>query len=215
MVQTGRPHQLGGLVARTCADKEKRMAGTHIIRRALAPWLVLTTILGLLFLVPVAPAVRAASTAKFVSQRYGYSIVLPGSKSRWFVNLAVRNWTSGSIGGVDSPEFDKFSDLQTSRSYNIAAVPGTWTLAKWSTFATSARASICAGPQSLPNSTLGGAQARMFTWTCPDGYRIVAGTALHAHRGYFMLVISPIGLSRASDLNAFQVARRSFRFLTL
>jgi hypothetical protein len=176
-------------------------------------WLALAMIVGALFLVPATPLAHAASGAKFMSQRYGYSIVLPGNKSRWFVNLAVRNWTSGSIGGLDSPEFDKYSDLHTSRTYNIAAVPGAWSLAKWSHFATSARASICAGPQSLPNTTLGGAPARVFTWTCPDGYRIVAGTALHGNRGYFMLVISPIALSRASDVSAFQVVRRSFRFL--
>ncbi len=38
--------------------------------------------------------------------------------------------------------------------------------------------------------------------------------ALHARRGYLLLVASPSALSRASDLRAFDAARRSFRILS-
>ena len=65
-----------------------------------------------------------------------------------------------------------------------------------------------------PDSTLSGAPARVVTWLCSDGYRVFAITALHDHRGYVMRVASPTALSRASDLRAFDVARRSFRFPT-
>jgi hypothetical protein len=37
--------------------------------------------------------------------------------------------------------------------------------------------------------------------------------ALHGGRGYFMLVSSLTTSSRASELRAFDAARRSFRFL--
>lgn len=173
----------------------------------------LTAIAVALPLVPAAAAAKAPPTTRFVSKRYGYSILLPGSSSRWSPSLALRNSTSGTIGGIDSPEFDNFTDLYSSRHYLVAAVPGSWSLSRWTAFAMRARSEVCGAPQSLPSSTLGGAQARVFTWVCSDGYRIVGATAVHAHRGYFMLVISSIGQSRVSDLAAFQVARRSFRFL--
>lgn len=153
-----------------------------------------------------------APTTSFVSKRYGYSVALPGHAGRWYSRPALANWTTGTIGGVDSPGFDVYTDLRSSQNYLFAAVPGKWSLPRWTDYAMSSRAEICSLPQSLPNSTLEGAPARVFTWTCSDGYRIVGLTALHASRGYFMLVISPVALSRASDLDALRTAQRSFRF---
>lgn len=159
-----------------------------------------------------APTAKAPPTTTFVSKRYGYSIALPGHSARWYNRPALANWTSGSIGGIDSPGFDTFTDLKLSRNYLLAAVPGRWSLSRWTDFAMSARSEICGLPRSLPSSTLDGARARVFTWSCTDGYRIIGATALHAGRGYFMLVISPIADSRSADLDAFQATRRSFRF---
>jgi hypothetical protein len=64
----------------------------------------------------------------------------------------------------------------------------------------------------MSNTSLAGASTRIVTWLCSDGYRVLALTALHARRGYVMLMASPTALSRASDLHAFDAARRSFRF---
>jgi hypothetical protein len=157
-------------------------------------------------------AAAKAPTTTFTSRRYGYSIGLPGHSGRWYSRPALASWTTGTIGGIDSPGFDVYTDLRSSRNYLLAAVQGKWSLSRWTDYAMSSRSEICSLPQSLPGSTLDGAQARVFTWTCSDGYRIVGLTALHARRGYFLIVIAPIALSRVSDLDALQAARRSFRF---
>jgi len=77
------------------------------------------------------------------------------------------------------------------------------------------RGSNCATrASSLSSSTLSGAPARVLTWSCTDGYKAIGITALHAHRGYFMIVASRTTSSRASDRTAFNAARDSFRFLS-
>jgi hypothetical protein len=203
-------------ISRFAGKKEIPMARTHIIRPVLGRLtmrLAGATIMGALFLAPATPAARAASATRFVSQRYGYSITLPGHSGRWSKQLARGNWLGTSIGGLNAPGFDIFTDGRTSREYLVAALSGTWSLSEWTHIAVGTRADVCGSLQSLPNTTLGGAKARMSTWTCSDGYRIVDATALHAGHGYFFLVISPISLSRTSDIDAFQVARQSFQFL--
>jgi hypothetical protein len=57
-------------------------------------------------------------------------------------------------------------------------------------------------------------RARVFAFSCTDGYRVDAVTALHAGHGYFVFVASPTELSLASDRRAFTSAQRSFRFLS-
>jgi hypothetical protein len=182
----------------------------------------LLSILGLVVLaaLTLAAALPAAgktlATTKFVSKRYGYSIAFPGGSGRWFGNFASVNWSSRSLGGRGSPGLDTIYDLRSGRVYLLAARPRGCSLQQWTEFVISARPSGCgAPPQSLPNSTLDGARARVLTWSCTDGSadEVFAITALHAHRGYFMFLASPATLSRSSDLHAFDAARRSFRFL--
>jgi hypothetical protein len=161
---------------------------------------------------PLPAAGTTLATTKFVSKRYGYSIVVPGGSGPWEANFASVNWSSRSIGKRFSPDLDTIYDLRTGRVYLLAARPSGFSLQQWTEFVISARPSECgAPPQSLPNSTLDGARARVLTWSC--GEKVFAITALHAHRGYFMFLASPATLSRSSDLHAFDAARRSFRFL--
>jgi hypothetical protein len=169
---------------------------------------VATTIVVLAALVLV-PATQAGT--KFVSKRYGYTLVLPGGSGRWLSSFATEDWSSGEIEH-GSPEFDTFNDLQTGRIYFLAARPSGSSLRQWTASAVSGRPGICGPVRSLPQSMLGGAQARLLTWPCSDGYRVFAITAIHAHRGYIMLVASLMTLSPASDLHALSAARRSFRF---
>jgi hypothetical protein len=183
-------------------------------RRPVRAWrsaAVSCAIASALLLVSVA---AATPQTRFVSKRYRYSIVLPGGSNRWLSSLATVNWTSGSIEH-GSPEFDTFTDLQTGRFYFLADRPSGSSLQQWTAFVISARPSpVCGAPRSLPNSTLGGSRARVLTWSCADGYRVFVITALHAHRGYVMLVASLTTLSRGSDLRAFDAAQRSFRYLS-
>jgi hypothetical protein len=159
------------------------------------------------------PAATARPTATFVSKRYGYSLVLPGGSTRWRSSLAIVNWSSDSIGGIGSPAVDTFTDQLTNRTFVLAARRTRSDLKHWTAFVASARPTNCGAPKALREDTLGGARARVLTWSCTDGYKVIVIAALHAGRGYFMLVASPTNLSRASDLRAFDAARRSFRFL--
>ena len=161
-------------------------------------------------------AATAAPETKFVSKRYGYSIVLPGNSNRWDASYAHVTWSRGRVG-PGSPAFDTFTDLQTMRAYLIAArrPPTGSTLEKWTAFVISSRPPACLAPQaSLANSTLSGARARLLEFSCTDGYFVIGITALHAQRGYFMFVASPTSISRASDRRAFDGAQRSFQFLS-
>jgi len=160
------------------------------------------------------PEATARPVATIVSKRYAYSLALPGSPSRWLSHLATANWTSAFIGRANSPDLDTFSDTQSGRFYLIAAGPTTSHLQGWTMHVISARPSPpCGQPHMLPNSTLGGAAARIATWSCTDGYKVFVTTALHAHRGYMMLLASPTTLSASADLHAFDAARRSLHFL--
>jgi hypothetical protein len=161
----------------------------------------------------LAPAAAARPTTKFVSKRYGYSIVLPGRHSRWAATFATEDWSSDLIGGIGAPGIDTFSDLKTGRSYLLTARQTELSLQQWTEFAVSARSPLCGTPQPLPDATLGGAPGHVSSWSCSDGYRAIEISALLAGRGFLMLVASPTPLSGTSDARAFDAARRSFRLV--
>jgi hypothetical protein len=158
------------------------------------------------------PPATARPTATFVSKLYGYSIVLPGATSHWTHSFATQRWLGESIPGIGDPRLDTFTDLKTGRTYLLAARPTGSSLEKWTKFVIAARPPICVNPTSPQRATLAGQPAEMVTWSCADQYRVIVITALHARRGYFMLLASPTTLSRTSDLPAFNAARQSFRF---
>lgn len=157
-----------------------------------------------------AAAAEAAPATKFVSKQYGYTITLPGSASDWGSSYAFVVWSTDTIE-PGSPAFDTFLENRTGRRFAIAArrPPTGDTLAKWTAFVAT---TPCMKPKSFTNSTLSGAPARVFKWRCSDG-NVIGITALHGSRGYFMFVLSPPGLSSASNESEFDAARRSFRFV--
>jgi hypothetical protein len=165
----------------------------------------------------VVPVGGARSTATFVSHRYKYSVVLPGASNRWSAEFATFNLSgSATEGAIHSPLTDVFTELATERLYILASRPNQPNLQKWAQFVISIRPEPeCGPPHSLPHTTLAGAPALAFSWSCgaPAGREGFMVAALHAGRGYFMLVSSLATSSRASEVRAFDAARRSFRFL--
>ena len=151
----------------------------------------------------------------FVSKLYRYSIVLDGRPNDWQASFAQVAWSTGRID-PGLPAFDTFTERQSQRTYVIGArrLPNGSTLENWTSFVISKRPLHCLAvpPSRSRESTLSGAQARLFTFSCTDGYSVKAITTLHAHSGYFVFVASPTSLSLASDRRAFVAAHRSFRF---
>jgi hypothetical protein len=181
------------------------------------PALLLPTLCGLVVALAVVPVSSARSAATFVSHRYRYSIVLPGPSNRWTAEPATFNLSgSATEGAIHSPFTDVFTDSTTDRLYILASRPNQSNLRKWARFVISIRPKPECGPaHSLPRTTLAGAPALAFGWSCgaPAGREGIMVAALHAGRGYFMLVSSLATSSRASEVRAFDAARRSFRFL--
>jgi hypothetical protein len=166
----------------------------------------------------VAPLGGARSAATFVSHRYKYSVVLPGAANRWSAELAMYSLTGGATeGDIHSPLTDVFTELSTQRLYILASRPEQTNLQKWAKFVISIRPKPeCGAAHSLPKTTLAGAPALAFSWACGgagDGRAGIMVAALHAGRGYFMLVSSLRTSSHASEVHAFDAARRSFHFL--
>lgn len=164
----------------------------------------------------VVPVGSARSAAAFVSHRYKYSVVLPGASSRWSAEFASSNLSgSATEGAIHSSLTDVFTELATDRLYILASRPNQLNLQKWTQFVISIRPKPdCGPPHSLPNTTLAGVPALAFSWSCGGiGREGIMVAALHAGRGYFMLVSSLTTSSRASEVHAFDAARRSFRFL--
>jgi hypothetical protein len=181
---------------------------------ARVPWL--PTLCALLAALVVVPVLSARSAASFVSHRYKYSIVLPGASNGWTAELASSNLPSSATeGDIHSPFTDVFTELKTERLYILASRPNQANLLKWAQFVISIRPEPeCGPPRSLPHTTLAGERALAFSWSCPPVGRVgIMVAALHAGRGYFMLVSSRATNSRASEVRAFDAARNSFRFL--
>ena len=165
----------------------------------------------------VVPVGSARSTATFVSHRYKYSVVLPGASNRWSAEFATYNLSgSATEGDIHSPLTDVFTESATERLYILASRPNQPNLQKWAQFVISIRPKPeCGPPHSLPHTTLAGEPALAFSWSCgaPAGREGIMVAALHAGRGYFMLVSSLAASSRASEVRAFDAARSSFRYL--
>jgi hypothetical protein len=174
----------------------------------------LATLCVLISALVVVPMAGARSAATFVSHRYKYSVVLPGASNLWSAELAMFNLSgSATEGAIHSPLTDVFTELKTERLYILASRPNQANLQKWAQFVISIRPKPeCGPPHALPDTTLAGAPAIAFSWSC-TGREGVMVAALHAGRGYFMLVSSLTTSSRASEAHAFDAARRSFRFL--
>jgi hypothetical protein len=158
----------------------------------------------------LAAAADASSSKKFVSKRYGYSIVLPAA---WTSFPAARAWHGGppfmDPSGVDSYQ------VADGRTVAVAArsLPPTTTLQKWaSLYVGTAVPSFCTKSRGYRATTLGGARALAFTGHC-EVHDINIGLTTRRGRGYVFALSSPSANSAAADGAVFEAARRSFRFI--
>jgi hypothetical protein len=163
----------------------------------------------LVALVVVASVDATPKNTKFVSKLYGYSIVLPGASSRWLEDPAIATWTSGAIEPHLSA-VDTITDQKKKRFYLVAArrPPTGATLQKWTKFIVATEG--CATVGSFSTSKLDGAAARVLAFSCSEGYTAAAVTALHAQRGYVLIVASTSSV--AANRQALDSARRSFHY---
>ena len=157
----------------------------------------------------LATAAGATSSTRFVSKRYGYSIVLPG------------NWTSypASVPWRGGPPFQNQREVDSypatdGRTLAIAArsLPRTSTLRKWaSLYVGTALPNFCTKSRGYRATTLGGVPALAFTGVC-EVHDINVALTVRRGRGYVFVLGSPRAFSAAADGRVFESARRSFRF---
>ena len=157
----------------------------------------------------LATAADATSTTRFVSKRYGYSMVLPGD---WTSRPASMPWRGG-------PPFQNqrqvdFYPAADGRALAVAALslPRTSTLRKWaSLYVDTALPSFCTKSRGYRATTLGSAPALAFTGVC-EVHDINVALTVRRGRGYVLVLGSPRSFSAAADGRVFESARRSFRF---
>jgi hypothetical protein len=167
----------------------------------------------MLALVAVAAALAAAadarSSTRFVSKRYGYSVVLPGD---WTSRPASIPWRGGPPF-QNQPEVDFYSAAD-GRALAAAArsLPRRSTLRKWaSLYVGTALPSLCTKSRGYRATALGGAPALAFTAAC-EVHDINVALTVRRGRGYAFVLASPRAFSAAADRRVFESARRSFRF---
>jgi hypothetical protein len=169
------------------------------------------TILVLVALVAaLAAAADAASSKRFVSKRYSYSIVLAAG---WTSSPASVSWKGGPPF-QDPPEVDLY-EAADGRSFAVAArsVSRTTTLQHWATaYVGAAVPSFCKKSRGYRATTLGGIPALAFTGHC-DIHDINVELTVRRGRGYTLALASPSANSDAADGVVFEAARRSFRFV--
>jgi hypothetical protein len=169
------------------------------------------TILVLVALVAsLAAAADAASSKRFFSKRYSYSIVLPAA---WTSNPATINWKGGPPF-QDPLEVDSY-DTSDGRTMAVAtrSVPRTTTLRQWArVYVGAAVPSFCKKPRGSRATTLGGVPALAFTVRC-EIHNVHVELAVRDGRGYVFALAAPSANSEAADGAVFEAARRSFRFV--
>lgn len=158
------------------------------------------------------PAAPTATTARqFKSQRYRFRVTLTRA---WAEADAQSAWNGKKLEGVGSPHFANFEDPTGRTLVAAAARVATGTgLAEWRAAMVRAAPPVCSESASVEHTSLGGEPALAWTATCSDGYRVNKIAALHARRGYMVLLPSPTANGTTKDRRIFESIRRSFRFI--
>jgi hypothetical protein len=152
----------------------------------------------------------AAAPQKFMSQRYRFRVTVARD---WSEQDALDAWNGKKLEGIGSSAFANFTD-PTGRTLVAAAArvaKGT-RLAEWRAAMVRAAPDVCSESSSAARTTLGGDPALAWTAACSDGYHVNKIAALHAGRGYMILLPSPTANDDAKDRRIFESIRRSFRF---
>jgi len=152
---------------------------------------------------------------KYISKRYGYSIVLRG-KYLWIP--AKQQW-DGRFPFGDTGMVDLIAGYYIDHKFAVAAMPvsaGT-TLAGWEAFVSGVQKQVCGGHRDFRASTLGGEPAREFVNDCPGPapgttWRVTTLAALHNGRGYLLNYLSGPTTKSAAERRTYEAGRRSFRF---
>jgi hypothetical protein len=153
----------------------------------------------------------AAPPQRFTSQRYRFRVTLG---RHWSEHDAQVAWNGRKLEGIGSRAFANFTDPATERALVAAAAPvakGTG-LAGWRARMVRAAPAFCAESRSAAHTSLGGEPALEWTAACSDGYSVHKIAALHAGRGYMLLLPSPRANGEAGNRRVFESIRRSFRF---
>jgi hypothetical protein len=161
---------------------------------------------------PAHPTKRAAVPPQtFMSQRYRFRVTLARD---WSESDAQVAWNGKKLEGIGSPAFANFTDAGTGRTLVAAAArvaKGT-RLAQWRAAMVRGASAFCSESSSARRTTLGGEPALSWTDACSDGYNVNKIAALHAGRGYMVLLPSPRANGESRDRRVFESIRRSFHF---
>jgi hypothetical protein len=145
-----------------------------------------------------------------MSQRYSFRVTL---SSDWTEVDARSGWNGKKLEGIESPRFANFEDPTGRTLVAAAARVSTGTgLAEWRAAMVRAAPPVCSDSSSVEQTTLGGERALAWTAACSDGYHVNKIAALHARRGYMILLPSPTANGTTKDRRIFESIRRSFRF---
>ena len=150
---------------------------------------------------------------KYVSKRYGYSIVLKG-KYLWFP--AKQQW-DGRFPFGDTGQVDLIAGVYIDYKFAVAAkpVPAGMTLSEWEAFVVGVQRQFCYGLRNFRASSLGGEPAQEFVQTCPNppsNWRVITLAALHNGRGYLINFLSEPSTNAAAERRNYDAGRRSFQF---
>jgi hypothetical protein len=155
----------------------------------------------------------AAAPQTFMSRRYHFRVTLARDWSEQDARVA---WSGKKLEGIGSSSFANFTDPATGRTLVAASAPvekGT-RLAQWRAAMVRAAPAVCSESSSVRRTKLGGEPALAWTAACSDGYNVNKVAALHARRGYMILLPSPTTTAGDQDRRVFESIRRSFRFMS-
>lgn len=150
----------------------------------------------------------AASSKRFVSKRYGYSLTLT---TAWDVYEPKQRWN----GGTPFPDtVDTYSGAVIRRALLAAArrLSAGTTLDDFTAQVIGKTPGNCGQPEANLATKLGGEPARRFTHHCSGGWYLINVTAVHRGRGYVFISSSRAGNDRV-DIVVFNRAARSWQFI--
>jgi hypothetical protein len=151
---------------------------------------------------------------KYISKRYGYSIVLRGK----YVLVPAKLQWDGRFPFGDTGMVDLIAGVYIDHKFVVAAepVPAGMTLSEWEAFVVGVQRSFCGGLRNFRASSLGGEPAQEFVNTCSNApsvpWRVITLAALHNGRGYLLNYLSESTSSAAAERRNYDAGRRSFHF---
>jgi hypothetical protein len=154
----------------------------------------------------------AAGPNTFASQLYGYELVLPPG---WQTHPAASAWLSRALEGRCPDDWDCFSSASGEPTLAAAAASVTpdLTLDQWRSRMHVGVPGGCSDSAEATATTLDGEPAQTWTTTCEgEALHATKVVALHAGRGYILLLASPITVGLEADGAMLSSILATFRF---